>query len=159
MSIRKIGLLAILTLLAGMFLFWAWQMRHAFAAPDGQLEAHEAHAQAKAGDIVLVDIRRPGEWKASGVPASSYAITMHQNGTNFVRQLLAATGGDPNKPVALICATGSRSSWLQPRLQKAGFTNVMNVGEGLMGSRFGSGWLKKGLPIRKWTGPEPAVPQ
>ncbi len=139
---------------------WSWQTRHAVSGDQGRsLEVGAAHKQALAGDIVLVDIRRPSEWQASGVPASGYAITMHQDGRTFLNQLLAAAGGDPSKPLALICATGSRTAWLQPRLLKAGFTNILNVSEGMMGGRNGSGWLKKGLPVRKWTGPEASRPK
>lgn len=123
------------------------------------LEVRQAHQRAQAGEIVLVDVRRPGEWRASGVPASAHAITMHQNGQTFIKQLLAATGGDKSKPLALICATGARTTWLQSRLHKAGFTNLINVTEGMMGSRYGPGWLKKGLPIRKWTGPAARAPR
>lgn len=132
--------------------WWAWQTRYAVSASQGNfLEVRQAHTRAKAGDLVLVDVRRPSEWRASGVPASGHAITMHQNGRRFLSQLLEAAGGDKSRPLALICATGGRTTWLQARLRKAGFTNLYNVTEGMKGSRFGAGWLKKGLPIRPWT--------
>lgn len=108
----------------------------------------EAHARAQAGEIVLVDIRTPEEWKETGVPATAHAITMHQDPRRFVQQVLAAMGGDRTRPVALICRTGNRSSILQAEMRRAGFTNVADVGEGMAGSRHGKGWLKSGLPIR-----------
>jgi len=142
--------------IAGLF---AWQMRLAVSGETGRhMEVRQAHAKAKSGEIILVDVRRPSEWKASGLPASGHAITMHQNGASFQRQLLAAAGGDRSKPLALICATGGRTSWLQSRLKKAGFTNLINVTEGMKGSRYGSGWLKKGLPVRRWNGPSSRAP-
>jgi rhodanese-related sulfurtransferase len=151
-TVKKFGLLAIVLLLATISGIWAWQMRYAVSGDGGRfMEVREANARAKSGDIVLVDVRRPSEWRASGVPASGYAITMHQNTTGFVKQLLAATGGRRDRPLALICATGGRTTWLQPQLRKAGFTNLINVTEGMYGSRFGPGWLKKRLPVRKWT--------
>lgn len=114
------------------------------------LSAAEAHDKAIKGEIVLVDIRHPEEWKETGVPASGYAITMHQKGADFLKQLSAAVGGDTTKPIALICATGSRTTYLQGPLKEVGFTTVLNVTEGMMGNRIGQGWLKAGLPIRTW---------
>ncbi len=150
---KKTGLLGIMLLLAAVIGLWAWQMREAVSGSSGNfMEVGEAHAKAKAGEIVLVDVRRPGEWRTTGIPASGHAITMHQNSAKFISQLLTATGGDKSRPLALICATGVRTTWLQARLRKAGFSNLFNVTEGMKGSRFGKGWIKKGLPIRKWTG-------
>lgn len=151
---KKFSLLAIMLLIVAIAGIFVWQMRYAISGESGRhMEVRQAHAKATSGEVVLVDVRRPSEWKASGVPASGYAITMHQNGSDFLQQLLAATGGNRDKPLALICATGGRTSWLQPHLRSAGFTNLFNVTEGMMGSRYGKGWLKKGLPVRRWTGP------
>jgi rhodanese-related sulfurtransferase len=108
----------------------------------------EAHARAQAGEIVLVDIRTPEEWKETGVATSAHAITMHQDPRRFTQQVLAALGGDRTRPVALICRTGNRSSNLLAEMRRAGFTNVADVGEGMAGSRHGKGWLKSGLPVR-----------
>ena len=120
-----------------------------FAGPSGpQMTVRDAHAKAAAGEIVLVDIRTPEEWRETGVPATAHAITMHQDGRVLVAKLKAATAGDTSRPLALICRTGNRSSHLQAELAKAGFTNVIDVGEGMAGSRHGPGWLKAGLPRR-----------
>lgn len=108
----------------------------------------EAHALARAGAIVLIDIRTPEEWKETGVPATAHAITMHQDPRAFTEKLLAAMEGDRTRPVALICRTGNRSSNLRAEMRRAGFANVADVGEGMAGSRHGKGWLKSGLPIR-----------
>lgn len=108
----------------------------------------EAHERSRKGEIVLVDIRTPEEWKETGVATTAHAITMHQDPRSFRQQLLAAMGGDRTRPVALICRTGNRSSNLQAEMRRAGFTNVADVGEGMAGSRHGKGWLKSGLPVR-----------
>ncbi len=108
----------------------------------------EAHRRASAGEIVLVDIRTPEEWRETGVPASAQAITMHQDVAKFFAALGAATKGDRTKAVALICRTGNRSAALQAELIKAGYNNVIDVAEGVVGGRHGAGWLKAGLPIK-----------
>lgn len=114
------------------------------------LSAHDAHAKAVAGALVLVDIRTPDEWRETGVPASGHAITMHQNQQTFLRELGDAVGGSRQKPIALICAVGNRSAFLQGWLRKAGFENVIDVAEGMVGGRRGAGWIKSGLPVRRW---------
>lgn len=121
------------------------------AAFAGQvMSAAEAHAKAEKGEITLVDVRTPDEWKQTGVPASAYTITMHQKGPDFVRQLDEVLGGDRSKPLAIICRTGNRTSQIVGPLEQAGYKTVINVGEGMAGGKFGQGWAKSGLPIRKW---------
>jgi rhodanese-related sulfurtransferase len=74
------------------------------------MSARESHAKAAAGELVLIDIRSPEEWRETSVPASAHAITMHQDHKTFMMQLGTATGGMREKHVALICATGGRSA-------------------------------------------------
>jgi rhodanese-related sulfurtransferase len=139
---------------------WLWLNRYAAeAAPETILDAPTAYQRAAAGEIVLVDIRRPSEWQSSGVPQNGHAITMHQDGATFIEKLRQAAAGNITRPIALICATGGRTAWLVPHLKKAGFENVLNVAEGMFGSRYGSGWLKRGLPVRPWTGPASSLPR
>lgn len=123
-----------------------------------KMDAPTAHEKALKGELLLVDIRTPEEWKQTGVPASGYAITMHQDGQVFLSSLLRAAGGDSKLPVAVICRTGSRSTALAGPLAKAGFPNVINVVEGVVGGPRGTGWIKRGLPLRTWT-PEQSAPQ
>lgn len=106
----------------------------------------KAHQQSKAGQVYLVDIRRPSEWKQTGVAKHASKITMHKDG--FLDRIAALTGGDKTAPVALICARGNRSTRMINLLEKNGYTNVYNVKEGMLGSPEGAGWLAKGLPLQ-----------
>jgi len=117
-------------------------------AASNIMSAPDALAAAARGDVVLVDIRTRGEWKQSGLAEPALAISMHEAG--FVRNLARALGGKRTSPVALICATGGRSAHLQRVLATAGFTNVIDVSEGMFGSGAGPGWLKRGLPVKTW---------
>ncbi|MCH9806824.1 MAG: rhodanese-like domain-containing protein [Alphaproteobacteria bacterium] len=125
------------------------------------MAAPEAHEKALKGEILLIDVRTPEEWKQTGVPTSAHAITMHQDGPKFLSSLLSAAGGNAKMPVAVICRTGNRTSALVGPLQKAGFPNVINVIEGVVGGPRGPGWKTRGMPLRKWTkddkGPELAA--
>lgn len=115
----------------------------------GRLSAADAHKQALQGELLLVDIRTHGEWKQTGLGATAKAISMHKPG--FVDKLAEAAGQDKSRKIGLICATGGRSRWLQGQLAKFGFTNVVDVSEGMLGSPAGRGWLKAGLPVRPYT--------
>lgn len=105
-----------------------------------------AHQQSKAGQVYLVDIRRPSEWKQTGVAKHASKITMHKEG--FLDRIAALTGGNKAAPVALICARGNRSTRMINLLEQSGYTNVYNVKEGMLGSKEGPGWLAKGLPLQ-----------
>jgi rhodanese-related sulfurtransferase len=108
------------------------------------LSVREAHIGAFNGDITLVDIRRPDEWARTGIPEG--AITLDMRDPAFVTKLLAQISG-LDAPVALICARGVRSRHLADRLNEAGFTNIIDVPEGMLGSGAGPGWLAAGLPV------------
>lgn len=131
---------------------WGWSTPYVSSgdSPGRVMSAAEAHRKALAGEVVLVDVRRPSEWRQSGVPASGHAVTMHQDAGQFRAELLQAMDYKPDRPLALICATGGRTTWLLPRLRQMGFRDVINVAEGMMGGRHGQGWLLNGLPTRAW---------
>ena len=95
-------------------------------------------------------IRRPDEWRATGVPEGAQPVDMRRD--DVITAILAAAGGDPARPIALICARGVRSARLATTLHAAGFTHVIDVNEGMLGSAAGPGWIRAGLPVVTWTG-------
>ncbi len=111
----------------------------------GALSPEQAHSAARAGSVLLIDIRRPDEWARTGIGEGAIALDMRRR--DFEDALLAAAGGDKTRPIALICARGVRSRRLSGRLAAAGFTGVVDVPEGMLGSGAGPGWLKRNLPI------------
>jgi rhodanese-related sulfurtransferase len=114
-------------------------------ASDGILTAAEAHRAAQAGEILLVDIRRPDEWRRTGIPEGALPLDMRR--PDFVVQLDQAVGGDRSRPVALICAAGVRTARVASALRRMGFSDLHDVSEGMTGSRAGPGWLRAGLPV------------
>src|SRR5690606_35515362 len=122
-----------------------------FSAPSGAdviLTAAEADRMSRDGEAVLVDIRGPDEWRRTGVAASAATVSIHE--PDFLRKLDEATGGDRDRPVALICATGGRSSAILPQLRQIGFSRVMDVAEGMIGGQAGPGWIAAGLPLKPY---------
>ncbi|AVO38606.1 rhodanese-like domain-containing protein [Pukyongiella litopenaei] len=144
---RRAVILAGAAALAG----FGWQA----LAPDRppappSIDPQAAHQRALAGDLLLVDIRRPDEWRATGIGAGARPVDMRR--ADFIETLTGLAGGDSARPVALICARGVRSARLARRLKAEGFTRVLDVSEGMAGSAAGPGWLARGLPVAPPTG-------
>lgn len=128
-------------------------LRHNLTPPQhdrARLEVTEAYARARDGQILLVDIRTPREWRASGVPESAILLDMRRD--DFAEALSLHVDGQKNRPIALICARGVRSARMTLRLSEAGFTQIIDVPEGMFGSKAGPGWIKSNLPVLKWDG-------
>jgi len=119
------------------------------AEPGPNLSAPEAFARVEAGKMTLIDIRRPEEWRQTGVAKGAKRINMeHPEGlVAFLRQIALEVKGDGNAPIGLICRTGNRTTQIQKVMQEVGFTNVYNIKEGMVGSAAGPGWIARGLPV------------
>lgn len=113
--------------------------------PGGVLSPSDAHAKAVAGEITLIDIRRPDEWAETGSGEGAHRIDLRD--LDFAERVQTAAGGDLTAPIALICARGVRSARTSNQLIAAGFTNIIDVPEGMLGSAAGPGWLARGLPV------------
>ena len=109
------------------------------------LSAPEAYEQVRGGALTLIDIRTPPEWRQTGVAEGARRIDMRDKA--FIDQVLAAAGGSKDAPIAIICRTGNRTTYVQKELMARGFTRVFNVREGMAGSGAGPGWIKRGLPV------------
>jgi len=95
-------------------------------------------------NVAIYDIRRPDEWRQTGVVEGSQLLTfVDSNGqlkAGFMAQFTAAVKKDD--PVILICRTGNRTRALARYLvEKMGFTQVYNVRNGI------SHWIREGEPI------------
>ena len=128
----------------------------ATAAPAGEgavIAADVAAGRATAGEILVIDVRSPKEWRQTGVPKGARRVTIHDPGglPGFVEAVKAALGGDLKRPIAIICATGNRSTLAQRLLATAGFTRVLNIREGMLGGPNGPGWLRRGVPVESCT--------
>ncbi len=124
-----------------------WSLSSRAAVAGEILAADRAYEMLSAGKVTLVDIRRPKEWAQTGVAEGAERLDMRRR--DFVAALDTLVDGDRSAPVALICATGGRSRWLSNALSEAGYTQIYDVSEGMMGSRVGPGWLRRGLPVVK----------
>lgn len=115
------------------------------------LSPPQAKARAAAGELTIIDVRLPMEWAETGLPTGAQAISLQDPKTfaprtDFVEDVVEALDGDRDRPIALICARGNRSAFARELLASAGFSNVHDIGEGVVGGPAGPGWLERGLP-------------
>lgn len=87
------------------------------------------------GDLVLVDVREPGEWRGGHAPAARHIPL-----ATLVERLpeLAAE----NRPVAFVCRSGMRSA-RATRMARAAGIDARNVKGGMLA------WERAGLPVRQ----------
>lgn len=117
-----------------------------FAQGVSKMLSQEARKAAEEKTLLMVDIRTPEEWKLTGVADVAVTNSMHIEG--FLARLEADTGGDKTMPIGLICATGGRSASLSHFLTAQGYTNIIDISDGMLGSPAGPGWLRNELPVR-----------
>jgi rhodanese-related sulfurtransferase len=96
--------------------------------------------------VPIYDIRRPEEWRQTGVVEGSRLLTyVDANGRvlpDFLSRFTGAVGRD--EPVILICRTGSRTSTLADYLAKQlGYTQVYNVRNGI------TEWISDGRAVTR----------
>ena len=113
------------------------------AMAQERISVKKAQQLAEQGDVLLIDIRTPGEWRRTGV--SPLAETLNMHSPTFGPELLALIEGNRDLPIALICATGGRSGHMSRVMSNAGFTAIYDVTEGMNGSSAGPGWIAEGL--------------
>ncbi|MEY8828002.1 rhodanese-like domain-containing protein [Sedimentitalea sp. XS_ASV28] len=109
------------------------------------ISVEQAHELASRGELVLIDIRRPEEWKRTGIPAGASPLDMRR--PDFQATLAEIADADRSRPIALICARGVRSARMAQALSAAGYTDIIDVPEGMLGSAAGPGWLASNLPV------------
>ena len=110
-----------------------------------------AREMALAGEIILIDIRRPEEWAETGVP--DVALLADMTSPDFLKIITAIRLQSPDTPLAFSCRTGNRSDYLTGELEKLGMSGLIDVVGGLQGSRADKGWIKRQLPIRSVNDP------
>jgi len=94
----------------------------------------------------IYDVRRPEEWRQTGVIEGSKLLTfVDARGSmiaDFLPRFTRAVGKDD--PVILICRTGNRTSALARHLvEKMGYTNVFNVRNGI------TQWIRDERPVTR----------
>ena len=142
---RRIFLLGLMGVSAGGAGAWAYSRRDLYSGRT--LDPEQALQQIRSGEVVLIDIRRPDEWARTGTAEGAHRLDMRRD--DFIAALDQIIEGERDRAIALICARGVRSDHMSARLTAAGFTDIIDIPEGMLGSSAGPGWLARGLPVEK----------
>ena len=98
-------------------------------------------------NVLIVDIRREEEWKHTGIIEGSKTITFFDKqgrvSQDFLPKFTAIAKKD--QPVILICRSGARTKVASQAIaQQLGYTNVINVTDGIMS------WIAEKRPVSQY---------
>ena len=110
-------------------------------ADDVDIDVHQLK-QMMGEDVVVIDVRTPGEWSKTGIVEGSVPIMFFDEKRKPLAEewmVQAAEYISPNEKVILICRTGNRSGVIGKYLVKHhGYQDVYNVKGGIVA------WKKAG---------------
>ncbi len=112
----------------------AWFGEGQPVASLGQIPVQDLKGELE--HLQLVDVRQPGEWEQGHI-----AEAVSKPLPKLVQSLDGLDGLDRERPVAVHCKSGYRSSIAASLLRREGFREVVNVIGG-----FGA-WKACGLPV------------
>lgn len=110
------------------------------------LSVDQVAQELEGGDVVLVDIREPGERTQTGVIPGAVAAPRGMlefwadPSSSYHRPEF-----DPNRRVILYCASGGRSALGVETLQQMGYKNVAHLDGGM------NAWKEAGQPVEAET--------
>ena len=133
MRLARVGIENVVGYLKGGIDSWRYAGHPLEIVP--QVTVQDLKQQAEKGDLQILDVRRPAEYESGHVPraVTEPLATLERNVSELVF--------DKEKPIAVICAGGYRSSAATSLLQKHGFKNLLNVTGGT------SAWINAGYPV------------
>jgi hydroxyacylglutathione hydrolase len=112
-----------------------WQNMGKPLSHVGTLSAPALKSKLEKDEMLLVDVREPSEWKEGYIEGAKRIFFGH---------LKETAGSLPrNKPVAVTCSVGNRSSIAVSVLKREGFTDVYNVLGGM------TAWTNLGYSTKK----------
>lgn len=107
--------------------------------------APEVAERVKTGELVLLDIRSVGEWEETGLAAGAWPVSMHN--PDFRLKLEMVLARYKPEQIAIICATGGRTQYIQKTLDSLGIKGITDLSEGMIGNHNGPGWLARKMPV------------
>lgn len=110
------------------------------------VSVRDAHEAARAGRMVIVDIRRPDEWAESGVAEG--AIRLNMLDPDFPQRLVALKQQSGDKELGIICRTANRTDYVQKAFARHNF-RLVNIRGGMAGNPEDQGWIDAGLPVTR----------
>lgn len=106
------------------------------------LSVDQVAAELAGGDVLLVDIREPGESAQGGaIPGAVAAARGMLEFWADPRSPYHRSEFDPQRRVILHCASGGRSALAADTLRQMGYTNVAHLDGGM------KAWAEAGQPV------------
>jgi rhodanese-related sulfurtransferase/glyoxylase-like metal-dependent hydrolase (beta-lactamase superfamily II) len=113
---------------------YAWDRAKLEVERIAQMPPDELCRRIEEGaDLQIVDVRRPAEYRGGHVPGAVHIELAHL--VEHVAEL------DPQRPTAIVCASGYRSSAATSLLARHGFGELYNLVGGT------NGWIQTGFPV------------
>ena len=133
MRLARVGMENVIGYLKGGIDSWRYAGRALETVP--QVTVHDLKREAENRDLQILDVRRATEYESGHVPhaVTEPLATLERNVSALIL--------DKEKPTAVICAGGYRSSAATSLLQRHGFKNLLNVTGGT------SAWINAGYPV------------
>ncbi|MBA3713228.1 MAG: MBL fold metallo-hydrolase [Pyrinomonadaceae bacterium] len=134
--LARVGIESVSGYLAGGI--YAWDKAGLPAASVAQMPIDELqHRLKENGELQIIDVRRSTEYASGHVPGAINAPLSHLDET--------AVKFNAERPTAVVCAGGYRSSAGTSILARKGFKEIYNIVGGT------SGWINAGLPVETET--------
>lgn len=115
----------------------AWRGTGKPLAVLAQMSVGDLYTRRLSESVPVLDVREASEWAAGRIPGA----------LNRSYRELGARGValpfEPDRPLAVVCAGGVRSSLAASLLLRAGYVQTINVVEGT------DGWRRAGLPLER----------
>ncbi len=129
-----------------LLIFWVLLLLFGCGEPPYNNLKNEELARMLEQGVPVFDIRRPEEWRQTGVIENSRLLTfVDANGRvkpGFFEKFTSLVG--KNDPVILICRTGNRTSTLARHLvEQMEYTQVYNVRDGI------TSWIRNKYPVTR----------
>jgi hydroxyacylglutathione hydrolase len=112
-----------------------WQETGKPISSIGTLSASQLKLKLEKNEVALLDVREPSEWKEGYIEGAKLIYVGY-----LERQ---ADSLPKNKPIAVTCSVGNRSSIGASILKRKGFSEVYNVLGGM------TAWENLGYPVKK----------
>ncbi len=112
------------------------------SAQTASLTAHEAYEAARAGMLLLLDIRTAEEWRDTGLAQG--ALALDAEAPAFEVRLAGLRLDHPAKRIALIDRSGALAASVRTKLAGRGYRDIVAVRGGMLGP---GGWLAEKLPV------------
>jgi hydroxyacylglutathione hydrolase len=112
----------------------SWQTSGAEVESSPQVTVHELNALLQTDDVAVLDVRQPAERAEGGIRGSVFVT-----GADLPERAGDVPDGD--RPLALVCGTGYRSSVMASWIARRGRKDVRNVSGGM------AAWRRAGLPV------------